>query len=526
MELFAAAGLINGVVAISFGLLVAFKNLRERANQIFFLMTVSLAIWSLGYWRWLSIIDNYDLAFFWVRILSLGSLFIPVLFLHWVTILVGEDKGLNKLITGIGYFVATGISLLINSSLFITGLEMRSFFPFWPDSGIAYDIYFSFIYIGFVVYALYLLIRSFSLSHDKNKRGQILFIIWGAILGFGGGLTNFPLWWGIPILPYGNFLVAAFPFLLGYSVLHYRLFNAKAIAAEILVFFTVIILFVQVILSKTFTEFILRSIFAIVVSILGILVIRNVYKEIEQRERIEKLAEELQGANKRQENLLHFINHEVKGYLTADAGAFAGILEGDYGEISPQMKEMVENALKHDRMGVDMVVEMLTSSNIKSGKIQFASETFDLKPELLKLIDQVKGEAAARNLMLETKVDDGDSYMVSGDREKIVQHVLKNLIMNAILYTPKGGIITSLSKYQGKIIFSVKDSGVGITAEDMENLFSEGGKGKDSIKVNAHSTGYGLFISKQIVDAHQGRIWAQSKGPGQGSTFFVEFPAK
>jgi len=72
--------------------------------------------------------------------------------------------------------------------------------------------------------------------------------------------------------------------------------------------------------------------------------------------------------------------------------------------------------------------------------------------------------------------------------------------------------------------FSVKDNGIGITPEDMKNLFTEGGHGKESIKTNVHSTGYGLYIAKKIIEAHGGRIWAESDGDGKGSVFFVEFP--
>ena len=76
----------------------------------------------------------------------------------------------------------------------------------------------------------------------------------------------------------------------------------------------------------------------------------------------------------------------------------------------------------------------------------------------------------------------------------------------------------------GKIKLSVKDTGLGITAEDMEHLFTEGGRGKDSVKVNVDSTGYGLFTVKMIVEAHKGRVWAESEGAGKGSQFYVELP--
>ena len=68
-------------------------------------------------------------------------------------------------------------------------------------------------------------------------------------------------------------------------------------------------------------------------------------------------------------------------------------------------------------------------------------------------------------------------------------------------------------------------AGIGITDEDKKRLFTEGGHGAESQKVNAHSTGYGLYIAKQITEAHGGTIHAESEGAGKGSTFVVEFPA-
>ena len=102
--------------------------------------------------------------------------------------------------------------------------------------------------------------------------------------------------------------------------------------------------------------------------------------------------------------------------------------------------------------------------------------------------------------------------------------MVRNLIDNAIKYTPAGAIHIELS--DGVTVrFAVQDSGIGITPEDMAHLFTEGGHGKDSIKTNVHSTGYGLFIAKQIVEAHGGKIWAESEGQGKGSRFIVELPA-
>ena len=70
----------------------------------------------------------------------------------------------------------------------------------------------------------------------------------------------------------------------------------------------------------------------------------------------------------------------------------------------------------------------------------------------------------------------------------------------------------------------MKDSGVGLSDDDKSRLFTEGGRGKESLKVNVDSTGFGLFIVKGIVDGHKGKVWAESEGEGKGSTFYIELP--
>src|SRR3989339_1339114 len=139
MNIFAISGLVNGIVAITFGILVISKNCRDRANQIFFFMTLSLAVWAFSYWQWL-LSTNYDAAILWVRILSIGSLFIPVFFYHWVILLINSKTLVNKIVLWFAYITAIVILFSAQSNLFIAGLEKKSFFVFWPNSGLAYDI--------------------------------------------------------------------------------------------------------------------------------------------------------------------------------------------------------------------------------------------------------------------------------------------------------------------------------------------------------------------------------------------------
>lgn len=302
---------------------------------------------------------------------------------------------------------------------------------------------------------------------------------------------------------------------LSYLIVRYHAFNLKVFGAQALIIALFALLFAALFVRQIEHARIVLSGTLILVGVLGALLIRSVKREV-------TLREELEIANKQQENLLHFISHEVKGYLTESEAGFASIAEGDYAETPPKLVEMAKSGLANVRRGVRTVMEILDASNLKKGTVSYKKQSFDLKETIRRMTDHLKRIADEKHLTINVSIGDGN-YMMEGDEEKVKQHVVRNLIDNAIKYTPKGTIEIRLTDGD-KLRFSVKDSGVGITPEDMKNLFTEGGHGKDSIKVNVHSTGYGLFIAKQIVEGHGGKIWAESAGQGKGSKFIVEFP--
>ncbi len=235
-----------------------------------------------------------------------------------------------------------------------------------------------------------------------------------------------------------------------------------------------------------------------------------------------RLTKELAQANAAQENLLHFISHEVKGYLTKNQAAFAAIVAGDLGGASEALKQMAESALVDTRKGVDTVMDILDASNLKKGTVAYAKKPFDLRASLESVVQDLEPAAKAKGLSFALNPV-GGTCTIMGDEDKLRRHVLRNLIDNSIKYTPSGSVNVSLTCGERASIV-VSDTGVGITPEDMQRLFTEGGHGAESIKVNVHSTGYGLYIAKQIAEAHGGSIKAESPGKGKGATFTLELP--
>lgn len=230
---------------------------------------------------------------------------------------------------------------------------------------------------------------------------------------------------------------------------------------------------------------------------------------------------QLKQTTQKQQELLKFLSHEVKGHLTKSKAAFAAIIEGDFGPVSQPLAGMAHTALEDSQKGVETVMSILDGSNIESGDIRIIEKPFDLSACLRRSVEDFRPAASEKLLALVSSLE--SPCMVNGDEQKIQRHVIRNFIDNAIRYTPAGQIDIVLEKINGMARISVSDTGVGIKPNDMQKLFTQGGHGERSRDVNPESTGYGLFVAKQIVDKHNGRIWARSDG-SRGSTFFAEFP--
>jgi len=238
-----------------------------------------------------------------------------------------------------------------------------------------------------------------------------------------------------------------------------------------------------------------------------------------------RLYKEVDALNKGRESLVHLINHKVKSSFTHSKYIFAGILDGTFGETNDEIRKRAAQGIESDDTGIKTIDLVLNAANMAKGTVKYDMKPLDFG-ELVKKGSEDKVIAAkSKGLSLETNIENNPSgYNVLGDVIWL-KEVINNLIDNSIKYSKEGKINVSLKRAADKIIFSVKDTGIGITEEDKKLLFTEGGRGKDSVKVNVDSTGYGLYTVKLIVEEHKGKVYAESEGPGKGSTFTLELPA-
>jgi len=238
---------------------------------------------------------------------------------------------------------------------------------------------------------------------------------------------------------------------------------------------------------------------------------------------VEKLNHELELANEGQANLIHIINHQIKGYLGKARMIFSELLtEPGYGACTDEARPMLDEGFKNVTEGVDFVQQILRASDIEKGTFTYNMQPLDIKEVVESEAEGKRELAEGKGFKYEINVKDGD-YHTKADINQI-REAVKNLIDNSISYTQQGGIKIQLARDNDKILLKIEDTGIGLSSEVKAKLFTKGGRDKESTKININSTGFGLSIVKGIVEAHKGRVWADSAGPGKGSTFFMELP--
>jgi len=317
---------------------------------------------------------------------------------------------------------------------------------------------------------------------------------------------------------YGLFGMTAFMAVIAFIIVRFKAFSIKLIATQALVWALVILIGSQFFFIQNNTNRILTAITLVITSTIGVLLIRSVKKEV-------ALREDLEISNNNQQSLIHLISHQLKGFFTKSKIIFAGIIEDDFGQSSDTLKQVAKEGLLSDNSAVTLIQGILSASNYKKGTIAYNMENIDLAELVKKVSVSFEKEIAEKGLELKKDISESP-VIISADHIQISQ-VIKNLIDNSIKYTPAGSIKVSLKarsvNNKKKAVFEVEDTGVGLSESDKSRLFTEGGKGEESLKLNVNSTGYGLYIVKKIVENHHGKIWAESEGRGKGSIFYAVF---
>ena len=232
--------------------------------------------------------------------------------------------------------------------------------------------------------------------------------------------------------------------------------------------------------------------------------------ELEQANRsLRGAIDQLRDHDKMQREFINVAAHELRTPTQAILGY------SDLFYLRPENREdaikaIVRNAERLQRLSSDI----LDVTRIEGHRLNLNKEKFNLSEVIASAIEDVEGRAGDSKIKVEYMPK---NIMIEADRERIIQ-VISNLLSNAFKFTKQGIIYVSEDNRGGQVIVSIKDTGTGIDSEIIPRLFTK------FTSKSQTGTGLGLFLSKSIIEAHGGKIWAENNNDGKGSTFTFTIP--
>ena len=241
---------------------------------------------------------------------------------------------------------------------------------------------------------------------------------------------------------------------------------------------------------------------------------------IESNKKLESANKQLEVHDKMQKDFINIAAHELRTPIQPIL-ALAQVLRSrkekdnndkEIDEDLSLLDAVIRNAKRLKRLAEDI----LDVTKIESNSLILHKERFNLNEVISNTVQDIRNQISNGKVKLLYEFDK-DSLFIEADRERITQ-VISNLLGNAVKFTKEGTISIVLEKKDSKVTFNIKDTGTGIDSEILPRLFT-----KFATK-SFEGTGLGLFVSKSIIEAHGGKMWAENNADGKGATFSFTLP--
>lgn len=250
-------------------------------------------------------------------------------------------------------------------------------------------------------------------------------------------------------------------------------------------------------------------------------ILRDLTERKKSEDAIKKYVEELEGLNTHKESVLAILSHDLRSPLSAIIGT-AKYLKTNFQKMAPgDVQEMLDLLYKASTDELDMLDYLVEWARIKYASDVFSPTKINLTQYIDKVFDTLGKNASLNAINLHSEITENTAVFADG---KMLLSIIQNIVSNAIKHTAKGGTITVSAKTQDdKVIIQVKDTGIGMSKEILEKLFTPQIKTLSEARKENKGAGIGLLLVKGFLEKNNGEIWVESI-EGQGSSFYFTLP--
>ncbi len=518
----------TGIFSFLVCIIIISRGWKHPQARAFALFTFVFSMWLLSTSYMTLNCQNEVKALFIDRIIYMFVSTIPAVLFHFTTIYSGHKDRKRWIVAG--YAIMVMFWILAWSPYFVDGL-----YHFYNTCHSQARILHHVFLVYFAGYSFAITRDSFILYKEekiKKKKKQYQFVFLALLAECVVATSAF--------LPAYNIDSAIFSFAFGfiaifilfYAMFRHDLFELKIVAIYIFIIFVVIVSVAQFFTTNSTKLRFVNGLVFIVVVWLGFLVVENIKEEIETREKGERLARYLANANARLRDLdkqktefVSIASHQLRSPIAAIKGYASMITEGAYGAVPKNLELPLLRILDSGKRIAIMVDDFLNVTRIEQGRMTYDMKCQDVYDVVKSVVGELGVVAKDKNIKLTlTNNSNGRAY-VKADKGKLIQ-IFSNLIDNAIKYTHEGFIKVKIDvlEREKRVLISIKDTGIGIAPEEIQNLFKKFNRASNANKENVLGTGLGLYIAREILKAHEGWVNVESDGVGKGSTFTVELP--
>jgi len=254
--------------------------------------------------------------------------------------------------------------------------------------------------------------------------------------------------------------------------------------------------------------------------------LRHSYTALESR--VEQRTAELSLANTKLQELdrlkslfIASVSHELRTPLNSIIGFSSMMIQATYGELGEKYTDYITRINLSGQHLLSLITDIIDISKIESGFVDIELSDFDLDEIVNEAVSNLRQQAKKKGLTLDVAVPQG--MALHTDRRRLLQCML-NFLSNAIKYSERGQISVFAEDKGKEVVLSVQDTGIGVSAEDMPQLFEAFERIDTHMRVKAGGTGLGLYLTNKIAtELLQGEVGADSR-PGEGSTFWIKIP--